>query len=378
MKKYNNQQICKCCLAYRKGTPVTKLVEQFDVPRSTIYFWLKKYKDMPSLQPESYISFRQNFKREQKRNEKLANICEILQKVDCTVSAPLKTRLYALESLYGQYSVHHLCEALKVSRGTFYNHVLRNKKEKSSRFIRKEEMKELIQGIYDESNGIYGARKIHYIMVRAGHTISLKFVKQLMQEMNLKSIRDTMKRQFLREQYLKKKNLLQNVFFATRPNEKWVGDITQFYCQNKKFYICAILDLFSRKIVAYKISTRCSTQLVTTTFKIAYANRNPVDLIFHSDGGGQYISYTYQKLLSDLGVTQSFSRPRRPEENSVMESFFATLKKEELYRRKYNSIKEFKDSIGYYIAFYNSERPHERFRYLTPNEKEEAYKKSNA
>ena len=100
----------------------------------------------------------------------------------------------------------------------------------------------------------------------------------------------------------------------------------------------------------------------------------PSNLIFHSDRGCQYTSYAYQRLLSNLGITQSFSRTRTPGDNSVMESFFASLKKEELYRRDYQSIKEFKDSVMNYITFYNEVRPQEFLRYISPNEKERRYK----
>ena len=171
--KYTNEQIRKCCLAYRRGTPVATLVEKYGVPRSTIYFWIKKYQDMPSHHPENYLNIVNNRSIEKKRREKLQNMCEILQKVNCTVSSPLQVKLYELEKLYGQYNVRHLCEALQVDRGTFYNHILRNKKQNSSYILRNQTMRELIRDIYDQSNGIYGARKIHAIMVAEGHTISL-------------------------------------------------------------------------------------------------------------------------------------------------------------------------------------------------------------
>ena len=372
--KYTNEQIRKCCLAYRRGTPVATLVEKYGVPRSTIYFWIKKYQDMPSHHPENYLNIVNNRSIEKKRREKLQNMCEILQKVNCTVSSPLQVKLYELEKLYGQYNVRHLCEALQVDRGTFYNHVLRNKKQNSSYILRNQTMRELIRDIYDQSNGIYGARKIHAIMVADGHTISLKFVKQLMSEMNLKSIRDTMKKQFLKSRP-KKKNIVDNNFTATAPNQKWVSDITQFHFNDKSFYICAIIDLYSRKIVGYKVSNRSTTQLITSTFKLAFNERNcPPNLIFHSDRGCQYTSYAFQKLLAEVGATQSFSRARTPGDNSVMESFFASLKKEELYRKEYTSVKHFKNSVVKYMTFYNEVRPHKFLRYISPNEKERRYK----
>ena len=106
-----------------------------------------------------------------------------------------------------------------------------------------------------------------------------------MSEMGLKSIRSNTKKLFLKDQRANKKtNLIQQDFSASEPNLRWVGDITEFYILDKKFYICAILDLFSRKVGAYKISNKQTTQLTTATLKAAYANRgNPENLIFHSD-----------------------------------------------------------------------------------------------
>ena len=196
--------------------------------------------------------------------------------------------------------------------------------------------------------------------------------------MQLKSIRSTIKKTFMKEQTAnKKKNLLQHDFAATAPDQRWVGDITQFRFAEHKVYICVIIDLYSRKVIAYKISSTATTQLVTSTFKRAYNARQPQTLIFHSDRGGQYTSYAYQKLLHSLNITQSFSRARSPSDNSVIESFFASLKKEELYRIIYPSLKVFKKRVEQYIEFYNEKRPHSTLNYISPNEKERRYKIQN-
>lgn len=377
MKQHPNEEICRCCLAYRKGTPVTELVKQFGVARSTIYFWIKKYKDMPQANPESYFNIKKRHVIEMQQQERYKSICEILQKVDCTVSDDLRTKLYALEQLHGQYKVRHLCEALQVNRGTFYNHILRNKKHNSFLILRKEKLQQAIQEIYDDSKGIYGAKKIHAILRRNGMNTSLEYVKKLMREMNIKSTRDSAKRQFLKEMRPQKKNLVQSNYNVAAPNRLWVGDITQFHFKEHTFYICVILDIYSRKIVGYRISNRSTTQLVTKTFKLAYSSRQPEKLTFHSDRGCQYTSYAYQKLLSDLKVSQSYSRPRTPGDNSVAESFFATLKKEELYRKIYTSVEQFKSSIIKYITFYNDDRIQKSLGYKSPTEKENEYKKLN-
>ena len=114
--------------------------------------------------------------------------------------------------------------------------------------------------------------------------------------------------------------------------------------------------------------------MITATFKLAYESRRPCDnLVFHSNRGVQYTAFAFRKLLKTLNVTQSFSPSGRPCHNAVMESFFATLKKEELYRIKYRSVREFAQSLKEYMDRYNKERPHITLRYKTPNAYEQAY-----
>ena len=120
-----------------------------------------------------------------------------------------------------------------------------------------------------------------------------------------------------------------------------------------------ILDLFSRKVVAYKVSRKNSTQLITSTFKASWEQHAPdAGLIFHSDQGAQYTSHRFRQLLHERTVVQFFSNSGRPHDNAVEESFFATLKKEELYREDYTSEETFKRGLTSYIEFYNTQRPH--------------------
>ncbi len=169
----------------------------------------------------------------------------------------------------------------------------------------------------------------------------------------------------------------QKFFTSTisyRPNQVWVSDITIFKFSDKYYYLCAIIDLFSRKIISYRISQSSSTQLLTKTFRQAYSERKPeTGLMFHSDRGTQYISYTFVRLLETLGVKQSLSRTGRPHDNAVSEAFFSILKKEELYRRHYKSEIDMIQGIHRFINFYNNERPHSTLQYKTPVQKEQEY-----
>ncbi len=147
-----------------------------------------------------------------------------------------------------------------------------------------------------------------------------------------------------------------------------------FRLKEKNFYICVILDLYSRAVVGYKIGIKNSTQLTKSTFKTAYINRQPQSgLMFHSDNGGNYCCKTFQTYLIKLNVEQSFSRPYVPYDNSVMESFFSSMKREELYRRKFKSENEFHKSVDEYIIFYNEKRPYYQNIYRTTFNKEQDY-----
>lgn len=157
------------------------------------------------------------------------------------------------------------------------------------------------------------------------------------------------------------------------PNEVWVSDVTYYKFRGVTYYICVIIDLFARKVVGYRISTKNRTQLTKGTFKEAYALREPSKLLFHSDRGSNYVSKTFSNYLLTLGVQQSFSRGGVPYANSVCESFFSNLKREELYCKDYHSVDEMKKSISNYMDFYNDKRPHSVTGNQTPNKFEANY-----
>ena len=127
-------------------------------------------------------------------------------------------------------------------------------------------------------------------------------------------------------------------------------------------------------MISHTIGFRNSTQLTKHALNTAYVERLPgSELILHTDQGSNYTSSAFQKCAKNLNITQSFSRAGNPYDNSVMESFFKTLKQEELYRRNYRSERDLKESIVRYIHFYNSERIHSMNFYRTPDKYEEEY-----
>lgn len=359
---------------YYNGESATDICFQNSIPRSTFYIWLKPYKT--NYTKSGYEVSTAEFIKIKQHTEKLKQIIEVLKTVECTMTAPLKEKLYALEKLHGQYSVYVLCEALEVSRETYYNHVLRNKKKNNSYQERRNQLSLQIKEVFEESRQIFGAKKIKAVLADQGIRVSDRMVSELMQEMHLTSIRTGSKKIYSqRKGKEQKKDLLSLNFSVSAPNQVWVSDITSFIVNEKAYHICAILDLYSRKVISYKISERQSTQLITSTFKMAYSERKPTGkLIFHSARGCQYTANKLNLLLKSLEVEQSFSPKAKPQYNAVMESFFSTLKKDELYRNTYRSVGEFKDCIRKYMEFYNITRPHSTLQYKAP----ETYERTRA
>ncbi len=370
--KYTNQQKKLCCADYGNGMTVLQISKKHNIPRSTIYSWLKEIQDK---KPITELTWK-NYRQQQRKIERLETILNIIRTVECSIHDPLQTRLAVFEKLRGKYSAHIISEALNVPLGTFYNHIFRNKRDNTWYAKRKEDLRIKIQTIYDESHQIFGSAKITAVLKNNGEVVSVNTVRNLMKEMGLESIRKDAKKNYEKEQ-LRYKNYLHQQFTTSRPNEVWVSDVTYFPLHKEKFYICVIMDLFARRIVGYRIGKRNSTNLTKATFKQAYESRKPDhELLFHTDRGGNYRSVTFCKYLKSLNVKQSFSRAHVPYDNSVVESFFSSMKREELYRTKYRSEKEFRIAIENYIHFYNEQRPHSKNLNKTPVQKElEFFKK---
>ena len=359
---------------YRDGESIRSLSQKLHIAQSTIYHWRKEY---CSIETANRAYTPKEFDALSRRLIKLEHEMEIIKQSGYIADVPLQKRLSALESIYRQstntYSVYELCEALEVARGTFYNYIFR-RADHSKRDQEQEQLMRLVQQIFDDSAQRFGAEKIRITLAESGVRVSTKRIAAIMQELDLHSIRPDAKKQYKKHQQYKKQNLLNQQFTADRPNQIWVSDITYFKINDYWVYFCVILDLFSRKVVGYRVSRNASTNLVTSTFRSAFRERGePSGLTFHSDRGKQYTSAAFTALLQKCGVKQSFSATARPHDNAVAEAFFASFKKEEAYRREYTSEQSYRKSVERYIQFYNELRPHRTLKYKTPTEFEEAY-----
>ena len=216
-----------------------------------------------------------------------------------------------------------------------------------------------------------GAYKICHILERDyGVKISVGRVYRLMKDMCLPKMSTAKPFIPSRSDDSECTNYLHQEFKQSAPNLVWVSDITYLRVGSKWYYLCVIIDLFSRKVIAWNISDKPDTELVISTFKNAYTSRRePFGLMFHSDRGTQYTAFAFRQLLDSLNVVQSFSKKGYPFDNAVCESFFKYLKKEETNRKKYFTLNELKLSVFEYIeGFYNTKRPHGSLGFMTPDE----------
>lgn len=262
-----------------------------------------------------------------------------------------------------KHSLACLLKAAGLSRSTFYyQHKVLQLGDKYS------DVKEQIGTIYAQHRGRYGYRRITATLRSAGTSINHKTVQRLMEQLQLKScVRMKKYRSFHGAVGRTAPNILERDFKASRPNEKWVTDVTEFSVAGDKLYLSPILDLFNGEIVSYEIAKRPLLSMVTKMLTSAFQRLEPCDKpILHSDQGWQYRLDKYRWYLQQRSITPSMSRRGNCLDNATMESFFGTLKSEFFYLEKFTSLEELKTGLDEYLRYYNVDRIKQRLNYLSP------------
>jgi transposase InsO family protein len=172
-------------------------------------------------------------------------------------------------------------------------------------------------------------------------------------------------------------NLLNRRFNVEEPNQAWVSDITYIWTLEGWVYLSSVMDLFSRKIVGWSLSSHMKKELSIQAVNMAITTRRPdVGLIHHSDRGSQYCSHDYIDILKGQKMQISMSRKGDPYDNACIESFHATIKKDLIYRRRFTTRVEAIKAINHYISsFYNEKRKHSTLGNCAPNQFERTHRK---
>jgi putative transposase len=268
------------------------------------------------------------------------------------------------------WPVAWLCVALDVSRSGFHAWLNRSL---SRRAQENETLLDVIRRSFLGSDRTYGARRVWRDVLAEGIDCGLHRIERLMKVNALKA---RPRRRYLppdtgdRIASAVAPNVLDRQFHAPAPNTKWIADFTYIWTGEGWLYVAAVIDLFSRRVVGWSMSTSMTAQLVIDALLMAIWRRGKPDaLLHHSDQGSQYTSEHFRLLLEDNGVNCSMSRSGNVWDNAAMESFFSSLKTERTARKVYRSRADAKADVFDYIErFYNPRRRHSTLGYLSPIE----------
>jgi putative transposase len=271
-----------------------------------------------------------------------------------------------IEELSVKFAVQECCVALSVSRSGYYQWL---GAEQSARAEANVELLKGIRRIYDEHKGRYGSPRVTQQLWQEGLACGENRVARLMRENSLAARR---KRAFRPRTTTPGQPAAPNLIKALQPSapdQVWVSDITYVATLEGWLYLAVILDLFSRRVVGWKLGQTLESELVVTALRNALVLRQPqAGLYFHSDRGSQYSSQAMRKPLSVIGAEQSMSAAGNCYENATMEAFFSTLKTEcfpdnQLFSSRAQARREI---FEYIEPYYNNQRLHSALEYRTP------------
>lgn len=288
-------------------------------------------------------------------------------------------RYQFIQDHQGQFRSSSMFRVLGISSSAFHRW---KKCSVSKRQQRKQQLAAHIRELFEESDGRYGSPRIHRDLQAQGVECSPKRVARLMKELHLVArpsrkfvVTTDSKHTFpLAQNRLNREYQVENV---ARLNRAWAGDITYVPTAQGWLYLAVVLDLKSRRVIGWSMRDSLEQTLVHEALDMALgqrlSTRSTEELLFHSDRGSQYAAHAYQERLLDWCIVCSMSRRGNCWDNAVVESFFATLKKEEVHRQDYLNQEQAKASLFFYIeVFYNRKRRHSALGYQSPHDYEQS------
>ena len=266
-------------------------------------------------------------------------------------------------------SVTRLAEVLKVSRSGFYTW-LKTRHQATSREKAREVRDVRVKEAFERSKSRSGARRIRVELHEAGYSHDIKTISKSMKRQNLlpKAARKFKITTDSRHKLPVAPNLLDQNFEASATNQKWAGDITYLMTSEGWLYLAVVIDLYSRSVIGWSMSSRMTAKLTCDALKMALLKRgSPKGVIFHSDRGSQYCSHAYRKLLDKYAFKQSMSRKGNCWDNACVERFFHSLKVESIQDEALMDKKVMRENVFEYIEIdYNRKRRHSSLGYLSP------------
>ena len=385
MAKQHDKQFKLDAVQYyqdHKNLGVRGCAENLGIGYSTLTKWLKDFResgDIPVRGSGNYASDEQKEIARLRRELRDAQDKKSNQhsgKMTEAIYLEVSEKTEAAKKAGRRVSVSGMLKFLGVSRSGYlaWLHHIPSDTEK-----RREAVKAKIQDIYDDSKQNYGAPKITVELRKTGEVISERTVGTYMRQMGIRAqwskpwTITTKDSDFSTEL----QNILDEQFNPDRPNAVWCSDITYIWTIDGFVYLTSVMDLFSRKIIAWTLSETLEVSCVIDTINKAKARRNiNQPLIIHSDRGSQYVAKEYKKATENM--QRSYSKKAFPWDNACIESFHSIIKREWLNRFKIRDYKQAYQLIFEYLeAFYNTKRIHSHCNYMSPNEFERVYERTH-
>jgi len=373
-RKFSAEFKTKVVLEVLKGElTLNEIAAKYQVLPKSILDWKKKFLENAELAMEPNVlikEYKKKIEELEKKNERYAKkIGELtvekewlekkLRGLDLRAKQALL--LQAIDSIDKKLSSNKKAKLLGISRSAlYYTKRVNPQKELIKRRI--------VEIANDEYMCVYGEKKVHQELLQEGFKISLNTVAKYRKELGIKAIVAVkpLSTTISDDKHKKYPYRLKETIID-RPNKVWSADITYIKFKNKKLYLSAIIDWYSKAILAYNISNTLDTHFVMDIVNEAL-QKYPKPEIFNTDQGAQYTSLIHTQTLKEKGIAISMTSKGRATDNIAIERFFRTAKSERIYLREYDTIQELKDDIKNYIHFYNFYRYHQTLGYKRPME----------
>ena len=267
------------------------------------------------------------------------------------------------------FSITGMCHVLNVKSSSYYDW---SNRDISDQQIHRNQSELLVKAAHSETKERYGVERLHAHLSEQGHDISLYMVRSIKEEHGIKCRRHKRFKITTDSNHNKLvyPNILNQQFYANRPNESWVSDITYIWTNEGWLYLAGVKDLYTKELVGYAINKRMTADLVCKALNMAIKNKRPSQgLIVHSDRGSQYCSHAYHKIIKRHQFAGSMSAKGNCFDNAPIESFWGVLKNELIYHQDYKTrFAAITDIIRYIELYYNQTRIQKSLGYKSPRQ----------
>ena len=374
-RQYSSSVRRQIVVRLRSGEPVAALAAETGICQATLFRWKHQalidagvIEGTPSVEADELAAAHKRIAQLEAELALTRDACELF---NAEAVVPPKRRRAIVEGLIAwAHSARSACRISGLARSLLRYY---RRRPVPDRQIRRLIVADTITEIHQRSRGTYGGRRIRAaLLADYDMNVNLKLVRSIMGEHGLYGLPHPPRRLPNLIRVNTPDDLVNRQFTAARPNELWCTDITEHPARDGKVYCCAILDCFSRMIVARTFSTTPDTALVNNAVNMAVANRNRCgSTIVHSDHGTQFTSWSFGENVRRWGLLASFGTVGDCYDNAAMESFWARLQVELLNTRKWATTLELAAAMADYIDnFYNVERRHSYLGNISPTEYE--------